>query len=197
MALFDILGRTVSEASQKTIAKTREFADTSRLNTMIYEEERTLGNLYYQVGKLYISLHKEDGEEAFSELIRNVSETEARINNYRTLIQNIRGVQRCPRCGGELPAGSAFCCFCGTPVPKVSMPEERNYVKCQSCGAFVKAEMKFCTSCGRPMNPAHPAEIPQKTPDSAAYAPKEKLCPNCGAKMAPQLLFCTECGTRL
>ena len=40
MAFFEKLGKTVSEASQKTIAKTKELADTSKLHSMISEEEK-------------------------------------------------------------------------------------------------------------------------------------------------------------
>lgn len=40
MAFFDKLSKTVTEVSQKTIAKAKELADTSRLNSMISEEKR-------------------------------------------------------------------------------------------------------------------------------------------------------------
>lgn len=58
MAFFDKIGKTVTEVSQKTIAKTKELADTSRLNTMISEEERIIANQYFQIGKLYVSIHR-------------------------------------------------------------------------------------------------------------------------------------------
>ena len=44
MAFFDELSKKVTEASQKTIAKTKELADTSRLNSMISEEEKVITN---------------------------------------------------------------------------------------------------------------------------------------------------------
>ena len=40
MAFLDKLSKTVTEASQKTLAKTKELADTSRLNSLISEEEK-------------------------------------------------------------------------------------------------------------------------------------------------------------
>ena len=57
MAFFDNLSKKVSEAGQKTIQKTKELADTSRLNAMIADEEKAINNAYYQIGKLYVSLH--------------------------------------------------------------------------------------------------------------------------------------------
>lgn len=53
MAFFDKLSKTVTEVSQKTIAKAKELADTSRLNSMISEEEKVIANQYFQIGKLY------------------------------------------------------------------------------------------------------------------------------------------------
>lgn len=60
MAFFDKLSKTVTEVSQKTIAKAKELADTSRLNSMISEEEKVIANQYFQIGKLYVSVHKDD-----------------------------------------------------------------------------------------------------------------------------------------
>ena len=47
MAFLDKLSKTVTEASQKTLAKTKELADTSRLNSLISEEEKKITNQYY------------------------------------------------------------------------------------------------------------------------------------------------------
>lgn len=49
MAFFDKLSKTVTEVSQKTIAKAKELADTSRLNSMISEEEKVIANQYFQI----------------------------------------------------------------------------------------------------------------------------------------------------
>lgn len=194
MAFFDFLGRTVSEAGQKTIAKTKEFADTSRLNAMISDEEKIVRSLYYQIGKKYVSIHKDDYEEAFADMIVSITDTEGRIRAYKKLIQEIRGVRRCVKCGEEVPGEAAFCSFCGTPIPKNSETASEDYVRCNSCGAYVKNGMRFCTSCGRPLNTV---AIPQKTAEVEEYVSSEKLCPNCGASMDVNLLYCTECGTKL
>lgn len=44
MAFFENLSKTVTGVGQKTIAKTKELADTSRLNSMISEEEKVITN---------------------------------------------------------------------------------------------------------------------------------------------------------
>ena len=76
MAFLDKLSKTVTEASQKTLAKTKELADTSRLNSLISEEEKKITNQYYQIGKLYVSIHRDSYEDDFSVMINAVTESE-------------------------------------------------------------------------------------------------------------------------
>lgn len=165
MAFFDRLGKSVSEVSQKTIAKTRELADTSKLNALIGEQERTLNNLYFQIGKLYVSLHRNDFEEEFAGMLHGVADAEEKIRDYKRQIQTIRGVQLCEKCGTEVPNGAAFCSACGAPMPKPQPVIPTDTVKCGACGAMVKKGMRFCTVCGTPMETA-PAEIPAAIPEA-------------------------------
>lgn len=193
MAFFDKLGKTVTEASQKTIAKTKELADTSRLNSMISEQEKIVTNQYFQIGKLYVSIHKNDFEDVFAGMICAIADAEAKIRDYKKQIQDIKGIQRCERCGAEVPNGAAFCSSCGATMPKIQVSASDDYVKCENCGTNVKKGMRFCTSCGKPMELVviHAAKEP------VVDAPAEKACPNCGAKVEEGLAFCTECGTKL
>ena len=193
MAFFDNLSKKVSEAGQKTIQKTKELADTSRLNMMIADEEKSITNTYYQIGKLYTSIHKEDCEEDFAGMIAMVAESEAKIREYKKQIQDIKGVQRCEACGAEVPNGAAFCSSCGASMPKVQVSIPDDVIKCESCGADVKKGMRFCTACGKPMTATTVASTTENVTDSEP----EKVCQNCGAKLDHALAFCTECGTKL
>ena len=82
MAFFDKLSRTVTEAGQKTIAKTMELADITRLNSMISDEEKNINSQYTKIGKLYLSLHKNDYEDDFAEMVSTIAEAEDKIRNY-------------------------------------------------------------------------------------------------------------------
>lgn len=192
MAFFDKLSKTVTEASQKTIAKTKELADTSRLNSMISEEEKVVTNQYYQIGKLYASIHKDDFEDDFAGMIGAIAEAEAKIRDYKKQIQDIKGVQRCEKCGAEVPNGAAFCSSCGATMPKIQAPVSTDYVKCENCGREVKKGMRFCTSCGKAMEAVAASPVETETDTTQA-----KVCPNCGAKVGDGLAFCTECGTKI
>ena len=193
MAFFENLGKTVSEAGQKTIAKTKELADTSRLNSMISEEEKVITNQYFQIGKLYASIHKYDFEDDFSGMIGAIAEAEARIRDYKTQIQDIKGIQRCEKCGAGVPNGALFCSSCGATMPKIQAPVSADSIKCENCGAEVKKGMRFCTSCGKPME----SVVIPAVQEPAAEAFSEKVCPCCGAKIEADNAFCTECGTKL
>ena len=194
MAFFDRLSKTVAEAGQKTIAKTKELADTSRLNMMISDEEKMINNQYLQIGKLYVSTHKDDFEEDFAEMISAIAGSEAKIRDYRKQIQDIKGVQRCEKCGAEVPNGAAFCSACGAVMPKAPEPAPSETQKCEHCGAEVKEGMRFCTSCGKPL------ETPDAGDDAAepaVQAAEEQLCSDCGTQTEEHVDACTKCDTEL
>lgn len=194
MAFFDKLSKSVTEVSQKTIAKTKELADTSKLNSMISEQEKIITNQYFQIGKLYVSVHKDDFEDDFAGMIATIADADAKIRDYKKQIQDIKGVQRCEKCGAEVPNGAAFCSSCGATMPKVQTPASDDYIKCENCGAAVKKGMRFCTSCGKPMEAV--VVSPVET-ESLTTTSQERACPNCGAKIEADVAFCTECGTKL
>ena len=56
MSFFNDLGRKVSEAGQSAIKKTKELSDTNRLNSMILDEEKSINDSYFQIGKLYFQM---------------------------------------------------------------------------------------------------------------------------------------------
>ena len=170
MAFFENLGDQISAFGKKSYGKAKDLSESARLSAMVSEEERTVSDIYYQIGKLYASNHKADYEACFAELFARLAKSEDNIQRYKQQIMDLRGVQRCDRCGTEVPKGSQFCSACGAPF-KPFVPA--GCTLCPKCGAAVKNGMNFCTACGHPMNaPAEHNEIPTPPapkPEPAAY----------------------------
>lgn len=195
MAFFDNFGKKASETTAKAMQKVQELSEISRINSLISEEEKKINATYYQIGKLYVSVHGSDGEEKFSGMVATVLEGEQKINDYRRQLQNIKGIQRCEKCGAEVPRGVAFCSSCGAPMPKVENPLPDDVIRCENCGTMVKRGMRFCTSCGNPMVLPMAQDAPSL--DASEEPTTKKVCPSCGAEIEGDIAFCTECGAKI
>lgn len=202
MGLFDDLGKKVTDAGQKTLQKTKEMSEVVRINSLISQNESRLNNLYYQIGKLYVSVHGSDREETFAGMLDSVAEIEQQISGYRKQIQDIKGVQRCEKCGAEVPMDVAFCSACGAAMPKIeSTTNSDDLVKCPDCGALVEKGMRFCTTCGHIMNlstvPAQEITESFVPAEDVTTESSVRICPQCDAKITDDSVFCTVCGTKL
>jgi hypothetical protein len=68
MALFDDIKKKVLDTTQSAVKVTKELAETAKLNSQIAEEQRKIGNLYYQIGKLYFEKYGVEAEAPFGEM---------------------------------------------------------------------------------------------------------------------------------
>lgn len=199
MAFFDELGKKISQTGQSAVKKTKDMAEVAKINSMISDEEKSINNNYYQIGKLYTSMHANDCESDFKGMIDSICESEKKIAEYKEQVQLIKGVVKCEKCGGEVSINSAFCNSCGAPMPKrVSVQQQdESMVKCSKCGKYVKKGMRFCTSCGNPMqqstNVPSVAEVVENQIEKI-----HRRCPNCGFETDDhETIFCNECGTKM
>ena len=119
MAFWDNLSKKATEAADKVAQQAKVISETAKLNSAVSEEERKINANYSEIGKLYVSLHKDDCEEVFAAMIAAISESEAKIAEYKEQIKVVKGVAVCEKCHAEMPRGTAFCSACGAPMPKV------------------------------------------------------------------------------
>ncbi len=181
MAFFDSIGKKISQTGQAAVQKTKQMADVAKLNSDISDEEKKSTNIYYQIGQLYVSLHKDNPETDFEVLIEQLNESQTKIENLKQQIQDIKGVKRCTTCGAEIPNNATFCSSCGTAVIQQKAVDAANLIKCTNCGKMIEKGMKFCTFCGSEI-------IPQHIQNS------EMKCLSCGAVLDNGVAFCTHCG---
>lgn len=198
MALLDDLNKKLSQASQKA----KDFSDSARINSLINEEEKKINGYYFQTGKLFVSLHANDYEPAFANIMAMIADSEARLSDLRNQLQQLKGAKKCPQCNFDVPLNSAFCPCCGLQMP--ISEAESNLVKCTSCGQFVGKNLRFCTSCGKPMNavpvveqPVTPTATPQATETVPTSQANGLFCPCCGVALPADSAFCTECGSKV
>lgn len=196
MGFFDDLGKKVTDAGQKTIQKTREMSETVKINSLITDEEKRLNRTYSQIGELFVSMYGENCDEAFAGMVSNVLECRKKIEQYHNQIQEIKGVQRCEKCGAEVPRGAAFCSTCGAEMPQIQMMNQERLVKCENCGAMMKEETRFCTQCGKPVSDSEITDGIEEE-NVSIEEEEERTCSNCGAKIIGDSAFCTECGYKL
>ncbi len=124
MKFFNDLGKMVANASQKTVQKTKEISEIARINSMISQNENLLDDVYRRIGKLYVSLHTDDCEKIFAELVMKAAELKQKDVEYHSQIQRIKGFRRCVNCGADVPRDFAFCNFCGTAMPPTEVKRD-------------------------------------------------------------------------
>lgn len=190
MAFLDDLGKKISQGGQAAIQKSKDLAEAAKLNSLISGEEKNINNNYFQIGKLYASIHKRDCEDDFRGMIDSIQNSEQKIADYKEQVYVIKGVVKCEKCGGEVALTSAFCNSCGAPMPKRDLVQkhDENTVVCDSCGKRVKKGLRFCTACGSPMAQVNVNNNSQLT----------KICTVCGFETTDdETMFCNSCGTKL
>ncbi|MCD7949084.1 MAG: zinc ribbon domain-containing protein [Erysipelotrichaceae bacterium] len=190
MGMFDDLKKKVVDTSDKAVNKTKDWSDTSKLNSTINAEQKKIDNNYYHIGKLYATMHVTDYEDDFAGMMNEIQASQAIIRDCKEQIKQIKGVVICENCDTENPLGATYCSKCGKELPKSDIDTE-NMVKCSNpaCGKYNPKGMRFCTGCGQPL-----VEVEKKI-----EYPAKKICPNpeCGFANNPENGFCEECGTKL
>ena len=148
MAIFGEIGKKISQTTQSAVKGTKDLADIARLNSQISDEQKLLNSFFMQIGKRFYELYHDSAEENFSSLCASITETMGKITNLRDEIQKIKGIKKCPGCGGEIPITTTFCGTCGYDTRKESESTEPSS-KCPNCNKELINNVAFCTDCGQ------------------------------------------------
>ena len=111
----------ISSISIPAIAK--EIKDTARITLDIQEREGAIRKLYQNLGQAYYQAHKDDENPEY-EQIAEIRAAFEEIGELKSAKDDIRGIRRCPECGGAVADSANFCSNCGA---KCEKPEPEVY----------------------------------------------------------------------
>jgi len=212
MAFFEGVGKQIAKTSQSAAQKAKNMAETVKINGMISDEEKRINDAFFQIGRTYYDIYGANPEQLFIQLIDGINDSRTKIAVCEEQIKQLKGIDKCKKCGSEVPYNAPFCSSCGSPRNVVDQAHAVSTF-CSQCGSSVAPDKAFCTVCGTKVRqsvtepPAHIPELQYDLPQQAeppvagsGQAAQEVqsllICPDCGKELAANSVFCLSCGAR-
>lgn len=114
MTFFDELSRALSDKGKEAAQKAKETAGVLQLKAQIASEKSKLKDLYGAVGVLYYKKHRDEEDNEFQDLFKEIGNVLANVAAMEGKLQEMDGSLVCPNCKNVMKKGSAFCSRCGT-----------------------------------------------------------------------------------
>jgi len=152
MAIFNELGKKLSQTTQNAVKGTKDLAEIARLNSQISQEQNTINDFYMQIGKKYYELnHAAVTDEDFAPACASITVSIAKIAELQYEIQKIKNIKKCSGCGTEIAMDLAFCGTCGydTRTDSDVMTPVSQGLTCPGCSKELEEGTAFCTGCGQ------------------------------------------------
>lgn len=157
MAIFGNLGRKISDAGQTVAQQTKDMAETTKLNGQISALEKKLNELFLTFGRTCYEQQKDDASSENREALDEIGGIYDQIQSLNERIKQIKGFEKCPRCGADVPNDALFCSNCGLKIERAQSVQRRQMF-CLNCGAKLADGARFCVVCGTPVG-----NVPEKT----------------------------------
>ena len=90
MGFFDELGKKISDASQDVMQKGKDFADTTKLNSQIHDEERKISAVYTKIGKKYFEEFHQAAGAGYQDLVDEIHASQAKISEYQDKLNALK-----------------------------------------------------------------------------------------------------------
>jgi len=152
MAIFEQIGKRLTDAGQGATQQAKNFAEITRLNGVISDKEKRISQIYTEIGRSYYEEHKDDPQAEGLEHIAEINGLNAEILQCRESIKLIKGVTKCPNCGADVPLNAVFCNACGAKIiPAVRVEDvsvSQPMLLCPECRKPVPTGDLFCSHCG-------------------------------------------------
>ncbi len=129
MDFFNRAKEKIAKTSGDVAKKAKDLAEVTKLNGQISDSEKTIKNLYNEIGKYVYENLKEDAPAEIAEKMTAIDEALAAIAGYKAEVMKLKGIQNCPHCNNEVAYGVAFCPSCGNKMPEPVVEEAEAEVK--------------------------------------------------------------------
>lgn len=148
--IINEIGKKLSKTGQQALDKTKNFAEVSRLNIKLAEEEQQLEDLYANLGRMFYKVNKHKPELLYKEMFGAIGGSLQNVAAIQTQISGLKGNRACPQCGESCVDGASYCIRCGTGLNPVA-PTEIVYKLCTNCGEVGQALDQTCAKCHKPL----------------------------------------------
>lgn len=127
MDVINKLVETLTDTGKGVVQKAKDVAEVSKIHNQISVEESRINAAYISIGKRFYEENAGEVMEAYIQDFSIITESKAKIQSLKEQLKQLKGVFKCPQCGAEVPASSAFCSSCGAKLI-VEEPKEENVV---------------------------------------------------------------------
>ena len=127
MDVINKLVETLTDTGKGVVQKAKDVAEVSKIHNQISVEESRINAAYISIGKRFYEENAGEVMEAYIQDFYIITESKAKIQSLKEQLKQLKGVFKCPQCGAEVPASSAFCSSCGAKLI-VEEPKEENVV---------------------------------------------------------------------
>jgi len=141
-------GQKFSKVTQAAISKSKEMAEITRLNMEISADTQKLREIYEQIGKYIAEQDLLTENETVSGWKEDVTKIQSRIDNNQQKVNEVKNVNICPNCGGEVSRSNKFCDQCGMEMKREVLEKSDSINICKNCGEPLSDGAVFCASCG-------------------------------------------------
>lgn len=90
MAFLDKLGKTIGNVADSASEKAKDFAETTKLNSAISAEEKSINQCFLEIGKFIYEQEKDNLDSSVSELCIKISDSMKNIEELKQKIIDIK-----------------------------------------------------------------------------------------------------------
>jgi len=90
MAFLDKLGKTIGNVADSASEKAKDFAETTKLNSAISSEEKSINQCYIEIGKFIYEQDKDNSDSSVSHICDKISASMKNIEDLKQRIIDIK-----------------------------------------------------------------------------------------------------------